>query len=59
MPIIIDPLGAASVDDRGMRKHRATHAGDRVEALAQVRQREYKDVVAGVSRLDGVRVVDG
>src|SRR5262249_43398863 len=65
---------AAGVDDRGLRKRRAAHAGDRFEALAQVRvkggdlrvvmpglagiQREQKDVLASVSQLDGVQLVE-
>src|SRR5207237_5540939 len=66
--------GAAGVDDRGLRKRRAAHAGDRFEALAQIRvkngdlavampglariQREQKDVLASVSQLDGVQLVE-
>src|SRR3989442_15868179 len=68
------PPGTAGADDRGLRKRRAAHSGDRIEALAQVRvksgdlrvampglariQREQKDVLAGVSQLYGVQVVE-
>ena len=66
--------GEAGADNRGLRKRRAAHAGDRFETLAQVRvkngdlrvampglariQREQKDVLASVSQLDGVQVVE-
>src|SRR5580698_8343212 len=64
----------AGADDRGLRKRRAAHSGDRFEALAQVRvksgdlrvampglariQREQQDVLAGVSQLDGAQLVE-
>src|SRR5581483_12082635 len=66
--------GQARVDDRGLRKSRAAHAWDRFEALAQVRvknrdlriampglariEREQKDVLASVSQLHGVQLVE-
>src|ERR1700758_757414 len=68
------PPGTVGADDRGVRKRRAAHSGDRFEALAQVRvksddlrvampglariQREQKDVLASVSQLDGVQLVE-
>src|SRR5581483_9031539 len=63
----------AGADDRGLRKRRAAHSGDRFKALAQVLvkssdlrvamsglariQREQKDVLAGVPQLDGLQLV--
>src|SRR5881397_3007802 len=68
------PPCTAGADDRGLRKRRAALSGDRFEALAQVRvktgdlrvampglariQGEQKDVLASVSQLDGVQVVE-
>src|SRR5205823_12934793 len=67
--------GMAGADNRGLRKGCAAHSGNRLESLAQVRvksgdlrvampclarvQREQKDVLAGVSQLDGVQLIEG
>src|SRR5262249_23513367 len=68
------PPGMSGPDDRGLRMRRAAHARDRFEAPAQVRvkrgdlraaipglarvQREEKDVLASVSQLDRVQLIE-